>query len=238
MRCIHASHAALFFFSFLSICLFIPESELFIYITFMPSCNFSLLPCCQEEADTSLSSAPLLFLASWRGVRPQGKEAKKQTKPQHNRTKAHQNQESSFALPEPKEAGPHLSVAAPVAHRWGMRPLRRAAQSWEDEPRHRDPPPHTVHPASVLVVGVVRGVCGRVCVCFVSHKRWLRCRAVPGWCLPPHQPEHEGQVPGGGPSWVMTALAHPAASVRQRVGAAVVNPVGPISGIGPVVPVG
>lgn len=202
----------------------------------MPSCNFSLLPCCQEEADTSLSSAPLLFPASWRGVRPQGKEAKKQTKPQHNRTKAHQNQELSFALPEPKEAGPHLSVAAPVAHRRGMRPLRRAAQSWEDEPRHRDPPPHHSAPGFSACCGGRKGSM-RACVCVfcfsqkvaeMQSRPWMvfaatpagARRAGPGWwpilgddrprpscCLSPTESGSRSRKPCGPHQWYRARCA-------------------------------
>lgn len=102
----------------------VSESESFIYITFMPSCNFPLLLCSQEEADTSLSSVPLLFLAFQRGVRPKGKKAEKQNDPQHNNTKAQQNQQLWFSLPGQQEGCPRSSIAAPAEHGRGMLPSR------------------------------------------------------------------------------------------------------------------
>lgn len=185
MRCIHASHAALFFF----FCPFVCFEVGVIYLHYIHAFVQLSTPALPSGGGQHQSSAPLLFPASWKGVGPQGKRAKKQIKPQHNRTKAQQNQEPCFALSEAQEAVPRQSVAAPAAHRRGMRAPRRTARRCRDALRRRAPP--AAHWASALAYGGREE--GRACVCVsrFSQKVAAEVQGCP-------RPVREGPVPGGG----------------------------------------
>jgi len=208
------------------------------YITFMPSCNFPLLLCCQEEADANLSSAPLLLPASRRGGLSTGEEGKK-AKQNPNTTEQKKSPTKPGAVSRPAGAEgsesrlvlsyPGSTRAGGCAHLTGMR---------GDAPGCASPPgspPSAAAPrASVLARGVVRrGVRG-----FRSSQQVaeVRSRPRPGVCHPAGC-SAGGRSRGGCRSRRAAAAFPPATSVRQGVGAAVVNPVGPVGTVGPVVPV-
>lgn len=215
MRCIHASHAAVvsFFvvFFFFSICLFQSPSHLFT----LHSCLRATFYSCFVRRRLTAAFPPSPS-SSWPlkgGVHPKGKRAKKQNNPQHNRTKAQQNQEPWFALPEPKEAGPHSSIAVPAAFGRGTCPSARL-------------PPHV--PSAALALGAV-GECVSV---FHSSQKVAEVQSCPCWHLPPHHQESARSA------WAAGTPAPPTSSIRQGVGTTVINPVGPVGAVGPVVPVG
>lgn len=210
MRCIHASHAALFFFfSFCPfVCLFRSWSHLFT----LHSCLRATFHSCfavRRRPTPAFPPPPSSSRPFREGSVHKRRGQKKQTNPQHNRTKAQQNQEPCFAPPEPKAEGPRSSVAAPAAHGRGMRPPRRAARSCGAAPRRRAPP--TAHRASVLAMGVVRrGVRACVCVfCFSQKVAEVQSRSRPALAAPLAGERRAG------PGWRPSPLRPPPQSDRE-----------------------
>lgn len=205
MRCIHASHAALYFFLFffLSIvCLFRSRSYLFTLHSCLRATFHSCLAVRRRPTPAfpppPSSSRPLGEGSVHKGRRQKSKPnpntiEQKSTKTRSRHSPCRNRRKRVLSCP----LLPQQRTGGGCAHRAGLRGAGGLSLG-------AGFPPPTVHWASVLAVGVVRGACGRVCVCvfcFSQKVAEVQSRPWPAFAAPPAGERRAGPgwrpIPGG-----------------------------------------